>query len=315
MTTKAHELSALAFRGDWNSLLPILKGNRHLVNIASEPKGYTPLHQAAWHGASLGVIGQLLRMGASRRARTFSKRQNAADIATEKHPDREGLRFVLTARRATVAQLLRKVLAQNRGLFSDCDGNQIIADRLISCFGVQPCPHSIPELEQQLQSAFYTLTGSSMESHDRIHIEITDSFNMVADGRFWISRVMPLVRQCASEADDFVLEREWAVMSDLFEPAPRSWGLRGTLFLWLEMRQVLCQVPIPENPEEIDEVIAAAFCTLTHQSLSPRADVFVSRFARGGMSSGHVDGQFWVEDFCPLLRNRARWLQEVWGTS
>ena len=45
----------LAFQGEWNTLLPILRDYPDLVNHPSEPKGYTPLHQAAWHGANLSV--------------------------------------------------------------------------------------------------------------------------------------------------------------------------------------------------------------------------------------------------------------------
>jgi ankyrin repeat protein len=52
------------------TLLPILRDYPHLVNLPSEPKGYTPLHQAAWHGANLSVIGELLSLGADRSATT-----------------------------------------------------------------------------------------------------------------------------------------------------------------------------------------------------------------------------------------------------
>jgi hypothetical protein len=54
---KSNQINTLAFRGDWAALLPVLREHPDLVNLASESKGYTPLHQAAWHGASLSVIG------------------------------------------------------------------------------------------------------------------------------------------------------------------------------------------------------------------------------------------------------------------
>jgi hypothetical protein len=59
----------LAFQEN-GTLLPILRDYPHLVNLPSEPKGYTPLHQAAWHGANLSVIGELLSLGADRSATT-----------------------------------------------------------------------------------------------------------------------------------------------------------------------------------------------------------------------------------------------------
>ena len=58
MTIKK-QVNSLAFRGDWEALLPLLKKNPNLVNSTSESQGYTALHQAAWHGASLTVIGTL----------------------------------------------------------------------------------------------------------------------------------------------------------------------------------------------------------------------------------------------------------------
>ena len=73
----------LAFQGEWEMLLPILGDYPHLVNLPSEPKGYTPLHQAAWHGANLSVIGELLSLGADRSATTNTKLQTAYDIVVE----------------------------------------------------------------------------------------------------------------------------------------------------------------------------------------------------------------------------------------
>jgi hypothetical protein len=59
--------------GDWKNLLGLVRRRPDLVNAASEPKGYTPLHQAAWHGASLTVIGELLALGADPTLRTRLK--------------------------------------------------------------------------------------------------------------------------------------------------------------------------------------------------------------------------------------------------
>lgn len=56
------QISELAYKGHWEPLLNVLERYPSLINAASE-KGYTPLHQAAWHGAKRPVIGKLLRMG------------------------------------------------------------------------------------------------------------------------------------------------------------------------------------------------------------------------------------------------------------
>jgi hypothetical protein len=97
-------------------------------------RGYTPLHQAAWHGAGLPVIGALLALGADRRLST-KEGQTARDIAQSRYPDREDLHYILSPSTRSLAQLLRKLIAETPGLFSDYDGNRLICDRLIACLG------------------------------------------------------------------------------------------------------------------------------------------------------------------------------------
>jgi hypothetical protein len=50
-----------------------------------EPSGFTPLHQAAWHGASTLVVEKLILLGAWRLARTVRKgrMQTPLDVAKE----------------------------------------------------------------------------------------------------------------------------------------------------------------------------------------------------------------------------------------
>ena len=48
----------LAYKGEWPELLRHLESQPHLVNSISA-KGYTPLHQAAWHGA--GSVALLIK--------------------------------------------------------------------------------------------------------------------------------------------------------------------------------------------------------------------------------------------------------------
>ena len=103
----------------------------------------------------------------------------------------------------------------------------------------------------------------------------------------------------------------WAI-SDLFEPAPERWGLRGDLFLWMEMRHALCHVEIPEQPQELGQTISSAFRALTGEDLTRSADFLVDRFARGGMSSGMVCSRFWRKEFIQLLQQRSKWLHETW---
>jgi hypothetical protein len=106
--------------------------------------------------------------------------------------------------------------------------------------------------------------------------------------------------------------KKWAVVSDLFDPAPDTWGGRGDLFLWMEMRQALCHVEIPARPEELEQTISSAFRALTGEDLTRSAEFLVNRFARGGMSSGIISTHFWSKEFIPLLQQRTKWLHETW---
>lgn len=78
------------------------------------------------------------------------------------------------------------------------------------------------------------------------------------------------------------------------------------------MRQALCHVQIPEDLTDLAKLVKSAFRALTSKPLRSGDDIFVSRLARGGMTSGMVSGSFWTERFIPLLEKRLRWLQEMW---
>ncbi|WP_329338927.1 ankyrin repeat domain-containing protein [Streptomyces sp. NBC_00663] len=91
--TERHRLADAARDGDWATVFRVLdevraKVNAHWVNCTrlGGPSGYTPLHQAAWHGAPADVVQRLLALGAWRTLRT-SDGSRATDLA-----DRRGHR-------------------------------------------------------------------------------------------------------------------------------------------------------------------------------------------------------------------------------
>jgi hypothetical protein len=128
------QLANLAYHGQWDRLLSHLHQRPDLVNAASAGKGYTALHQAAWHGAGIPVIGALLALGAAPRLMT-GKHETASDIARVRHPERADLHYLLQPSVRSLAQLLRKLITETPGLFHDYDGNRLICDRLIACLG------------------------------------------------------------------------------------------------------------------------------------------------------------------------------------
>lgn len=303
----------LAYKGEWEHLLALLRRQPELVNSASEHKGYTPLHQAAWHGAKPAVIGGLLALGANPTLRTINKGQTARDIALEKHKARADLHFLLADKGRTAGQLMRKVAADNKGYFESYDGNQILCDRLIEAFGADICCMVDAHFESRLAAAFEAATGVAIDSREEVPVTFGPSFQMHADPAFWSARFMSAFRDCAVRSQTTPIEERWATITDLFDPVPDGWGLRGDLYLWLEMRSALNHVTIPDRAESLGPIISSIFFVLTGAELSPEIQVRVTRFERGGMSSGMVDGDFWHNTFLPMMQQRALWLREAWG--
>ncbi len=187
-----------------------------------------------------------------------------------------------------------------------------VCDRLIECFGSDSCHHTNEEVDVRVDAAFRAVTGFALASSPAIDCGPNESFRLRADTSFWENQFLRILREYSARAHIIPIEKEWAVVSDLFEPAPHTWGLRGDLFLWLEMRQALCHVEIPQQPEGLAQTISAAFTALTGMALTRSVNFPVKRLARGGMSGGMVSSQFWSEEFIPLLQQRSKWLQETW---
>ena len=314
MLTMSERVAELAFQGSWAALFELLREHPNLVNHSKEPKGYTPLHQAAWHGASPAVIGQLLALGANPKLKTVNKNQTACEIAHEKHEARSDLQFLLAEQGRTIAQVMRKIVAETPGMFSLYDGNKILCDQLITAFGADTCYLSECDFEARLVSAYQSITGIEMSSLRPVQISISDHLKMEVSPDFWISRFLPLLREFALRLHTTPLERHWSVMSDLFHPAPSQWGHRGDPFLWLEMRQALCHVPIPARPEAVASIVNAAFTALTGEELSSIDEMDIPRFGPGA-SGVMVSSEFWIKVFIPMLQQRAKWLHESWDRS
>jgi len=96
-------------------------------------------------------------------------------------------------------------------------------------------------------------------------------------------------------------------MSDLFDPEPDQWGLRGDPWVWRTLREQLSGTYLPPSAGEAERMIYAAFNRLVAVDLDTETDTSVYReeFAHGGMSSGHVSLEVWRAFLLPLLVDRA----------
>jgi hypothetical protein len=93
-------------------------------------------------------------------------------------------------------------------------------------------------------------------------------------------------------------------VSNLFDPEPPRWGLRGDPFLWREMAELFRHTPMPETAVELSAALTQAIELLTQHSLDASDNFFVERYSHGGMSSGHICPAFWREQALPLLLSR-----------
>ena len=90
-------------------------------------------------------------------------------------------------------------------------------------------------------------------------------------------------------------------VAELFQPVPLTWGLRGDPYLWQEMQEDLASTPCPDDLQSLKELVYEKFESLTGSRLLGDERIYVKRLAHGGMSSGHVSPEFWIEKGVPLL--------------
>lgn len=86
---------------------------------------------------------------------------------------------------------------------------------------------------------------------------------------------------------------EPATLGELFRHEPMTWGLRGDPYLWADMRDFFADWLLPQSIEELNKRIRYAFRSLTGASIDSTAPIFLEKYDKGGMSSGHIDPNFW----------------------
>src|SRR5690554_5027573 len=164
-------VTKLAFEGRWAELLELLRESPERASEASTGKSFTPLHQAAWHGASPPIIGELLALGADP-GLLNTEGQTAQQIALSRHPQRKDLDYLLRPRSFSLARLLRRLMAEQLSMFGSYDGNLVICDRLVEMFSLELADPLPAEVLQRVRLALRALTGLELQSrqHHDFHI-------------------------------------------------------------------------------------------------------------------------------------------------
>ena len=93
-------------------------------------------------------------------------------------------------------------------------------------------------------------------------------------------------------------------LKHLFQPINSQWGLRGDPYLWEELEQVFAQLQLPKNAADIDALLETLYHNLVGEAVATGRQPIVQRYKHGGMSSGHIGADFWLETGFPSLKRR-----------
>ena len=100
--------------------------------------------------------------------------------------------------------------------------------------------------------------------------------------------------------------------SELFEPEPEKWGLRGDSYLWREMKEYFGDKEIPENKGELQHSLFKYCSDRCKISINMAETAFVEDYDKGGMSSGMISCKWWREIGLPLLFSRCNYEQTLY---
>ena len=94
-------------------------------------------------------------------------------------------------------------------------------------------------------------------------------------------------------------------LSIIFQEKPRQGGFRGDPYFWDHLKERAEEMEIV-SPEELEAWIKEEYLSVSGKELTDEYMDFavVKEFAHGGMSSGGVDNQWWMEKGIPLLKSR-----------
>jgi hypothetical protein len=99
------------------------------------------------------------------------------------------------------------------------------------------------------------------------------------------------------------------LVTDLFDPEPLQWGLRGDPWVWRALCEHLSGMYLPPSIGEVELLLYASFDRIVAVELATETAPWVFRpeFAAGpGLSSGNVHLETWRTTLLPLLIDRAR---------
>ena len=94
-------------------------------------------------------------------------------------------------------------------------------------------------------------------------------------------------------------------LSVIFEEKPKRWGFRGDPYFWDYLNNLAENMDMI-SADELEKWIKEEYLSLSGKPLTDEYMDFavIEQFAHGGMSSGGVDNEWWVDEGIPLLKSR-----------
>ncbi len=95
-------------------------------------------------------------------------------------------------------------------------------------------------------------------------------------------------------------------VAHIFEDKPTQWGLRGDSHLWEELRLTFEDVEQPLTEDEFEDFLINSFKELISDGDTRNStdSILIERYARDGMSGGHISLKWWTGTGLPLLKER-----------
>ena len=112
------------------------------------------------------------------------------------------------------------------------------------------------------------------------------------------------------KATTFVASQKKHYVSELFIEKPERYGFRGDPFFWDYLKEYFSAKEFLYSIEQIIDDIYQQFYQVSGEQLTTEANPYVQEFAHGGMSSGRLNGEFWITKGIPLLINRYRLMEK-----
>jgi len=92
---------------------------------------------------------------------------------------------------------------------------------------------------------------------------------------------------------------------------PGAWGLRGDPYFWDFLENYFSYFSLPFSEKELEDKIISLFSYLTGQKFDIGKNAYCEQFSHGGMSSGYICCEKWIE-LIALLKSRLSLANENW---